>query len=196
MPPSDEALMARCRDGDVEAFEALMAQHLHGVTIHLQKIVFDSDEAQDLAQDVFLKVYTNRAVYTGEGKFSTWLYRIATNTAIDHLRRRGKRRHVSLFASMPAEEEDEEEAELHETIADPGSQAPFEILTAQEEWARLGSALEHLSEPHREVFEMRTVEGLAYRTIADRLGVTPETARSRMHSAKQELKRNLGETSP
>ena len=194
MPPSDEDLMAQCRDGDVPAFETLMRRHLQGVTVHVRRIVSDPDEAQDLAQDVFMKVYANRTAYTGEGKFTTWLHRIAANSAIDHLRRRSRRHHVSLFTAIPGEEEDEEEAELHETIADTGSLAPCEILTAQEEWASLGSALEHLPETHRQVFEMRLVEGLDYRTISQRLGVTAETARSRMHSAKRELKRSVGGT--
>lgn len=192
MPPVDEELMARCRDGDVEAFETLMRQHLRGVTIHIQRIIHDPDAAQDLAQDVFMKVYAGRSAYTGEGKFTTWLYRIATNAAIDQLRRQSKRKCVSLFVTLPPDEEDDEEPELHETISDPGSQAPYEILSAQEEWTSLGSALRHLSEAYREVFELRMVEGLDYKAIGERLGITPETARSRMHAAKQELKRIVG----
>jgi len=159
-------------------------------------MVFDPDEAQDLAQDVFLKVYANRATYTAEGKFSTWLYRIATNAAIDRLRRRRKRRSISLSSMAAVDPDEAEEPELHETLAHPGSQTPHDILSAQEDWARLGSALEYLSDAHREVFEMRTVEGLDYETIGKRLGCTPGAARNRMHAAKQELKRNIGDMNP
>ena len=192
MAPSDEELMGRCRDGDVAAFEALMTRHLRGVTIHLQRIVFDPDEAQDLGQDVFLKLYARRETYTSEGRFTTWLFRIATNAAIDHIRRRSRRRSVSLFATRRRGDEGGEEAELHETLADPGSPAPCDILSAQEEWMSLGSALGQLSDGHREVFEMRTVEGLDYRAIAERLGITPAGARSRMHAAKEEIRRHMG----
>ena len=192
MPPSDEALMALCRDGDVAAFETLVQRRLRAVTGHIQRIVHDADEAQDLAQDVFFKVYTSRGSYTGEGKFITWLFRIATNAAIDHLRRRSTRRSVSLATMAPAEREDEPEPELHENMADGGAQTPFEILSAQEEWAQFGSALERLSDAQRIVFEMRMVQGLDYKTIAQRIGCTPEAARARMQAAKQVVKREVG----
>ena len=192
MSPSDEQLMGNCRSGDVAAFETLVRRHLDAVTSHLRRIVHDPDQAQDLAQDVFLKVYASRETYTGEGKFSTWLHRIATNAAIDHLRRQRKRHFVSLFTMTAADEDGEDEPELHETLAHPGSQTPCEILSAQEEWAEFGEALQHLSVAQREVFVMRTVDGLDYKAIAERLGCTPEAARSRMHAAKEELKRNVG----
>ena len=194
MPVCDEELMLRCRDGDVSAFEELMARHLESVTRHVQRMVFDRDAAQDLAQDVFLKVYTRRDTYTGDGRFGAWLRRIATNAAIDHLRRRKKRRFVSLHALTAAADEDEVESELHETIADSGSQQPYEILSTQEDWTRLGSALDLLSDAQRHVFQLRMWEGLDYKAIAERVGCKPETARTRMHAAMQELKRNMGDT--
>jgi len=192
MPPSDEERMARCRDGDVAAFETLMRRHLDAVTKHVRRIVFDPDQARDLAQDVFLKLYVNRGSYTGEGRFVTWLMRIATNAAIDHLRRQRKRRCVSLYTMLQAGADDEEEAELHETLANPDAPAPQEILAAQEQWTQLVAALEHLPPAQREVFRLRAIQGLNYKAIAERLDCSPEAARNRMHAAKHEIRRRLG----
>ena len=191
MYEADEELMGRCRDGDVAAFEALMSRHIDGVTGHLLRMVTDPNDAQDLAQDAFMKVYANRENYTAEGRFSTWLYRIATNTAIDLLRRRGKRQFVSLSSAMPSRDEESERTELHETLADPGSLAPPEILAMAESWAEVGRAIEHLSEKQRELFRLRSIEGLDYRTIGERLGIGAETVRTRMHSLRQEIRHRM-----
>jgi RNA polymerase sigma-70 factor (ECF subfamily) len=188
---SDEELMDRCRVGDMVAFEVLVSRHMDGVTGHLARMVSDPNDAQDLAQDVFMKVYVNRQTYATDSRFTSWLYRIATNAAIDCLRRRAKRRFVSLSSAMPSHDEGSEATELHETLADPGSLAPPEILAVAESWAEVGRALESLSEKQRELFRLRSIEGLDYKTIGDRLGIGPETVRTRMHSLRQEIKRRM-----
>jgi RNA polymerase sigma-70 factor (ECF subfamily) len=185
---TDEELMKRSRDGDAAAFAVLVERHIEGVTARLTRLVRDPSDAQDLAQDAFMKIHANRHTYTGDGRFVTWLYRIATNAAIDHLRRQGRRRVVSLSAALPSSDPDGDDVELHETLTDPGSQAPDAALAVAERWAEIARALEGLSDDQKEMFGLRVVEGMDYRAIGERFGIGPEAARTRMCILRQEIR--------
>lgn len=180
-PRSDEALMLAWRDGDVAAFEVLyprwrgrlyrfIAHQAHGA-------------ADELFQDVWLRVVGARGQYEVTAKFSTWLFRIAHNRLIDHYRSQG-RNIVALFDAPNADPAAEMPALAQES--------PVALLERKQAAGRILAALDTLPAPQREAFLLAEESGMSLAEIAQATGVGPETAKSRLRYALRRLRLALG----
>jgi RNA polymerase sigma-70 factor (ECF subfamily) len=169
-------LLQACRRGDARAFETLVdATHRQVYTLAL-RLVGDRQEAEDVAQDAYLRVFRSLDGFRGEARFETWLYRIVTNAALNHLRRRGR------FGDLAAEPEDFETGVASE---DPG---PGEALGERDELER---SLARLPEGMRVVVVLKDVYGLSCREIGDELGLAEGAVKVRLHRARRRLKELL-----
>lgn len=192
-PPgqTDEDLMERFRDeGDTAAFETLLKRHERPVFNFIRRMVRDDELANDLLQESFLRVVKSASSYSRKARFTTWLYTIARNQSIDSLRKAKHRRTVSLDAPMKGG--DKGDRTLMERI--PGKSEDAHVrYDAQEMTARIQEAVDQLSEEQREVFMMRQFKGLPFKEIAEVVGVSENTIKSRMRYALESLRLALAE---
>lgn len=174
----DEAeLIERARKGDSEAFGVLVERYQRRVANVALAVVHNQDDAIELAQEAFVRAYENLSKFESRSSFSTWLYRIAANLAIDFWRREG--RHVVLRG-------EDAENEMRRMPSDTGDS--FKTASRKELSARLTAALEELTPEHRTVILLREVEGLSYDEISDALQCPRGTVMSRLHYARNKLR--------
>jgi len=169
-------------------FERLVKQHQVGLLNFFYRLVWDRAVAEDLTQEVFLKLYTRRTGFEPRAKFSTYLYRVGRNCWIDWLRRT---KHSRKNRSLDAEDN------LGHTLAESvpnRSSAPQDGLQRSETSVRIQEALDSLPEEHRVVFTLSEMQGLRYEEIARTLGIPVGTVKSRMFHAVKRLKEKLGRT--
>lgn len=179
-PDRDPDFLARYRDGDPTAFRALVDHFQARMVQFFYRLCWDRDRAEDLCQDLFLKLMQGCRRYRPEGKLSTFVYRVATNLWIDHYRaQRPQRRLFSL--DQAAYDGPAMEVTGHEP-------QPAQVVEGDEEKARLRKALETLTEPHRIVFELAVYQERPYAEISELLGIPVGTIKSRMHNAIAALK--------
>ncbi len=180
----DVALMERIKNDDQEAVIALVERYQSELTGFFFHLSWDQLTAEELAQDVFVNVYRARARYTATARVRTFLYRIAHNLWIDHLRR--SRRHLSLDAEFG-----EDGPRLSDTLSAPEvvHQAGRDIQIR----ARIQQALELLPAGQREVFVLANNHGMKYHDIAAVLSIPEGTVKSRMHSAVRALRDELAD---
>jgi len=171
--PDDSALMLRYKDGDIAAFETLYRRHNDPLYRYLLRLCRHRDTAEDIFQDVWGKIVNARANYRPTAKFTTFLYRVAHNCFVDHLRR--NKRHSNTA---------ELEVELH---AHPGEtlETATERSLAKE---RLSKALLDLPDEQRDAFLLHEEAGLSVDDIALVTGSNRETAKSRLRYAVQKLR--------
>ena len=176
--PSDSALMLRYKDGDVAAFEALYRRHNDSLYRYLLRCCLDRDAAEDVFQEVWGKIIKSRSTYRRTAKFTTFLYRVAHNCFIDHIRR--NKRHLAKADSEP------------DQFANPSDEPE---LAAEKGLARerLELALKALPDEQRDVFLLHEEAGLTIDKIAYVTGVNRETAKSRLRYAVNKLKAALHE---
>ena len=185
---SDEKLMARFQKGRLRAFEILLERHRRGIFYFVLRFTSNRDTAEDLVQDCFLRVVAKKATFQRRSKFTTWLYTIARNLSIDHLRKMRHRNTASL--DQPRKPGSESEVTLMDQIGT--NQAPTD-QKAHERRLRdhITSAIGSLSPEQREVFLMREENGLPFEEIAEIVKAPLNTVKSRMRYALQNLKSNL-----
>ncbi len=192
---SDEQLLAAYRGGDVRAFEKLLARYERPIWSFLRRFVRDAEAAEDLLQEVFLRVVRDAQAsgpaWKGEAKFSTWLYTIARNLCIDRARRTAVRGSASPSIDGPAGGAGETET-LHERIAAPGP-SPDALVAGREAARRIERAVAELPDDQREVFLMREVMELPFAEIASVVGVSEPTVKSRMRYALEKLRTALAD---
>lgn len=182
---SDEQAMWRVQHADDEAAFAQLVRRWEGPIQRLcERMTGDAHAAKDLAQETFVRVFARRKDYQGDGKFSTWLWRIALNLCYDELRRR-QRRETSTFES-----EGGEPLAVLETFraAEP---APDKLVAERERSGLVKRALDELPEIYRTVLVLRHYEDLKFREIAEVLGVPEGTVKSRMTEALAQFSRLL-----
>ncbi len=183
--PSDEVLLRALADGRGHAFDLLVARHGPGVRTYLGHLVRDRALAEDLTQEVFLKVFTRLETREQGRSFVVWLLRIARNEALDHLRRRGM--HQRLVASVRAGVGRLARV-VHRQPARPEEElAHGELLVA------LDRALVELPESQRSAFLLREQDGLSYEEIAAVMDCSPKTVSTRLHRARRALREILAE---
>jgi RNA polymerase sigma-70 factor (ECF subfamily) len=191
---SDEQLLAAYRGGDVRAFEILLARYEKPIWSFLRRFVRDAEAAEDLLQEVFLRVVRDAQesgpAWKGEAKLSTWLYTIARNLCIDRARRTAVRGSASIDGSTGTDEENT--ATLHERIAAPGPSTDA-VVAGREAARRIDRAVAELPEDQREVFLMREVMELPFAEIASLVGVSEPTVKSRMRYALEKLRAALAD---
>ena len=185
---TDEDLMASYLDGDVRAFEQLLERHRRGVYAFILRFAHNRDTAEELLQDVFLKLVDKAETFQQRSKFTTWLYTIARNLCIDHLRKMRHRKTSSLDQAMGTGE-----GEGMTLLDKIGSDEPSPDRSAHSN--RLGElitdAVGKLSPEQREVFLLREQAGLPFDEIASVVDAPVNTVKSRMRYALQNLRANL-----
>jgi len=182
------ALIRQAQAGDRPAFDALVRQYDQAVLRMVLRVAGSPDEASDLFQEVFLKVYRSLHHFRFESRFSTWLYRVVTNVCLDQLRRKKTRREVQ----PPAPEEGQPEY-FHTLADDRATLDPDRRLRSKEISERLAGAMAKLTARERMVFELRHYEGLKLRVIGQMCGTTEETAKNCLFRATQKLRVELGD---
>jgi RNA polymerase sigma-70 factor (ECF subfamily) len=186
--PTDEQLMRAYRAGDLRAFEQLVARHERPVWRFLRRSVGDAALAEDLLQEVFLRVVKARTEWKGESKFSTWVYAIARNLCIDQARRAVHRDAASLDA--PTRRDDAHGETMHDRL--PSSTRDAEGGTSDGQLrTRIDAAVAALPAEQREVFLMREAMDLSFGEIAGVVGAPEPTVKSRMRYALERLRAAL-----
>ena len=181
---SDSELIRAYRGGDEQAFEILLTRHQERVYTKINFIVRDSELANDLFQDTFIKVVRllKEGKYVEEGKFLPWILRIAHNMSIDHFRRNKKMRMVR----------SRDEVDVFATI-DTGDAHIEDLLVAGQIHTDVRLLIDQLPEDQREVVRMRMYDGLSFKEIADTTGVSINTALGRMRYAVINLRKIVEE---
>jgi len=194
LPELDErALVVEAQAGNRAAFEELVRRYDRDVLRLALNLMKRPEDARDVYQESFLKVYRNLHRFRFECSFYTWLYRIVTNVCLDHLRRRQAR-------------PEDQAPEIQMNRQEEGTRDFFEVqreqrptldpersLMGKEIRARLAKAMERLSPRERVVFEMKHYQGLKLRAIGDALGTTEETVKNSLFRATRKLRQELGE---
>ena len=174
----DVVLMLAFRAGDGSAFDALFRRWAAPLLRYLQRMVKDAASAEDLVQEVFLRVHRSRDRYTPDARFSTWLYRIATNLALNELRRPRVRAHHSSDADVAA------------PLRAVGP-APDEHAHARRLTERVELELARLPENQRAALWLASVEGLSYAEVAETLEVSEKAVKALVHRARKTLAKRL-----
>ncbi len=185
----DRTMVERAQAGDRAAFDALVRTYDRDVLKIALRMVGSEEEAADLHQEVFLKVYRSLARFRFQSSFSTWLYRVVTNVCLDHLRRQKRRMEVQ----SPGGDADEKSEFFQSVPEERGALDPERTLHAKEIDSRLRSALDALSPQERMVFELRHYEGLKLRAIGAMCGTTEEAAKNCLFRATKKLRLALGD---
>lgn len=184
---ADEAMEARqlVRDaqaGDLAAYDELVKRHqerIYGLCYHMTS---NHEDAHDLAQDAFVKAWQALKTFKGDASFYTWVYRIAVNTCLNHLKtRRNRSIHLSL---NDLDINPENDPDLVALVSD---RTPRRDAGLSELQRRLNESLLKLSEEHRAVVTLHDIQGVPHDEIAKILGVNPGTVRSRLFYARQQL---------
>ena len=177
------AVVERCRKGDALAWEALVREYQGRVFVVALHYLRDPEEARDLAQEVFIKVYRSLDSFSGEG-FLAWLLRLARNSSIDRLRRRKARPPAS---DVPAEES--------VSLPDSGP-TPEEAWWSDTRRQLVHRAMDRMSEQSREIIQLKEIQGLKLDEIATMLGLPIGTVKSRSSRARVELARRVVDLDP
>ncbi len=180
----DEELVSRVQQGDKTAFDYLVIKYQHRIIQLVNSYVKDPSEAQDVAQEAFIKAYRALGDFRGEAAFYTWLYRIAINTAKNYLNSR-TRRHSDYHLDIQEVEDMGNASQLK------GMDTPLQLLLNQEIMATLNRAIENLPEEMRIAFNLRELEGLSYEEIAQTMDCPIGTIRSRLFRAREAIDKQL-----
>jgi RNA polymerase sigma-70 factor, ECF subfamily len=186
-----EVLMMRFQAGDRAAFSSLVRKHKTPIYNFILRLVRSPSAAEDLVQDVFVRVVQSASDFKHESRFSTWAYAIARNICIDHLRKMSFRQHASLDQ---ASGEDASGPTLLDRTADVRPSAAVErTVIGQELGLRITRCVESLPSDQREVFLLREIGNLPFKEIATITGVPENTVKSRMRYALERLQEALSE---
>lgn len=180
----DQALIKRVQEGDKRAFDLLVLKYQHKVVGIISRFIHDWAECQDVAQEAFIRAYRALPNFRGDSQFYTWLYRIAVNTAKNHL--------VALGRRPPTEDVDAEDAVQFESgvrLRDAGT--PENEVMRQEIEQTVARTVEALPEELRVAITLREVDGLSYEEIAETMGCPIGTVRSRIFRARDAIDQKL-----
>lgn len=178
----DLELVEAAQAGDTRAFEQLMLRYKSRLTHYLLPLTRDGNDTDDIVQETLIKAYMGLHSFRGESSFSTWLFRIGINTAMNSLARRGRQ---LPRVSDPTTDEQGEIQQRFEGNAD--LETPEAKMETKQILDLLDAALEKLPPEQRTSFEMRELEGLSYEEIAEQMHCPVGTVRSRIHRARDTL---------
>jgi RNA polymerase sigma-70 factor (ECF subfamily) len=183
----DIRLMLRVREDDPSAFKELVDLYQHRLVGVLHHLLNSAEEAEDLAQEVFLRVYRNRKKYTPKAKFSTWLFTIANNLALNALRNRKRRPSIPLDTSDSGPMGARPEEQLVQN-RDP---SPSQFLNHRELAERVRAALDTLNERQKIAVILNKFEDMGYSEIAEVMGLTDKAVKSLLSRARCKLREVL-----
>jgi RNA polymerase sigma-70 factor (ECF subfamily) len=186
---TDRNLVVLAQNGDHQAFRQLVERYQRKVYSVTYGMVRNPEDAMDMTQDAFIKAYKNLGSFQGSSSFYTWIYRIAVNLCIDHLRKAGRVQSVDYDDKFKHDQED---------VSDGSSLLPSRLgsnperaMGRRELVDQMQKALEELSPNHRTVILLREVEGLSYEEIAQVLDISKGTVMSRLHHARKNMQAAL-----
>ncbi len=186
----DKALALAMQNGDTEAFALLLRRYEKTVYRTAYLITGNKEDAEDLTQEVFLRVWNGIGGYRGESKFFTWLYAVTKHVCTDRVRKNS--RTPKPFSLTPPD--DAEEAAAPEPRDTDRQNAPDEALCAKETQETVRAAIAALKDEYRVIVLLRDMEGHSYEEIAQMLGIHVGTVKSRLNRARAALKKSLGNT--
>ncbi|MBI5545100.1 MAG: sigma-70 family RNA polymerase sigma factor [Deltaproteobacteria bacterium] len=187
--PDDLTLVRRCQEGDQGAFRSLMERYQKKAFAQALGMLKDKDEAMDVAQEAFVKVYRYLDHFKGDSSFYTWLYRIVANLCVDRIRRKAS-------AQSPDNVEFDEKMEQEE-LATAGILStrlgtnPQKAALRAELAQKIDEALEQIPEKHREILVMRELEGMSYEDLSRVLKIPKGTVMSRLFHARAKMQKLL-----
>jgi RNA polymerase sigma-70 factor (ECF subfamily) len=182
---TDEDVMERCAMGSEAAFRALVQRYRTRIMNLVCRFINDRDRAEEISQEVFLRVFRNRERYRKSGKFSTWIFTIAVNLTKNEIRSRVRHRGTFSLDAM------EEESSGQGVTFPDAKPLPDEDLNATEIGEKVAEALRKIPARYREAVVLRDVEGLSYEEVGQILRIPGGTVRSRINRARLMLKERL-----
>jgi RNA polymerase sigma factor (sigma-70 family) len=180
----DQILIEKALAGNEGAYRLLLTRHKDAIYRMIVRIVHNQEEAQDLVQETFMKAFGSLSSYKCQYRFTTWLYKIAANSCIDHLR---KRRLVSVSLDQPVKTKD---GEVTIEVAD-WTYNPEQDLTARQKALSIDAAIDSLPKKYREVILYRHKQDKSYEEIAQILSIPVGTVKARIFRARELLKKRL-----
>ncbi len=186
----DKVLVARFKDGDEAAFEEMVSRYWDRIYAMVLQLLRNSQDAEEVTQDAFIRAHRGLENFRGDSSFSTWLYQIATNLARNrywYWFRRKRDKSVS-FDQTVGGDSDTTLAEIFQADIE----TPQDIAVTNEFQERVSAAMELLNVKHREVLVLRNVKSLSYEEIANHLGISIGTVKSRIARARESLRDRLG----
>ncbi|MED5372346.1 MAG: sigma-70 family RNA polymerase sigma factor [Myxococcota bacterium] len=181
----DTAVVEAVLAGDSAAYRSLVERYQRRIYAMVTGMVRDKEDARDLTQEAFIKAFKNLERFRKDSSFYTWLYRIAMNLAIDHLRKHGKRKHAEFDEQIATRDGEGAIDERHRSL-DPSKELQRKRLGD-----RIFNALDQLSPDHRQIVVLREVEGLSYKEIGEVLEIPEGTVMSRLFYARRKLQEML-----
>ena len=197
MQPSDQELiqLIQCHNGD--AFAHFFARYQQAVQRHLGQMLRDAVMAEDLVQEVFLRVWTRAEQWDGRGEVKGWLYRIATNLALNHLRTLRRRPQQPLEAPARSVQKDDwpsnDDSYVPTWLIDAAALEPAVVMAATEQHNLMQRLVDELPGDKQEVFRLVYNGEMDLRSIADQLGIPAGTVKSRLHYSKKQIARRWRE---
>ena len=190
MEETDINLVKLARNGDRMAFQKLVERYQRKIFGLCYGMVRNQDDAMDLVQETFVKVFKNLDRFEGQSSFYTWTYRIATNVSIDYLRKHKRQRTVDYDDGILRDDDVEDAGAL---LPSRLGLNPAKVYGRRELMEKIEEALGALSDHHRQAILLREVEGLSYQEIADVMEVSIGTVMSRLHHARKNMQKHLAD---
>ncbi|WHH59938.1 sigma-70 family RNA polymerase sigma factor [Petroclostridium sp. X23] len=181
----EKMMVQKCKGGDMAAFEQLIENYQKKVFNIAYRILGNPDDASDMAQEVFLKVYKSISNFKEESSLSTWIYRIATNVCLDEVRKRKKAAVVSINSTIQLED-----GEINVQMEDEGP-GPDQLVEEKELREEVRKAIESLNDEHKVAIILRDINGFSYEEISNILQCSLGTVKSRINRARNALKNIL-----
>ena len=183
----DPQLIGQIKEGDAHAFEQFFGRYREQVHYHVRRIVGDQLGADDVVQEVFLRVWNRAGQWSGEGSVAGWLFRIATNLSLSHLRTVRRRREQRL--ETPSVTVERETHHVPEWMIEAASQRPDQLLERVDQRRWLRGQVQDLPADKREVFRLVYDAQVEVREAARRLGIPEGTVKSRLHHGRRQIAR-------
>jgi RNA polymerase sigma factor (sigma-70 family) len=180
----ERLLVEQLKRGDEAAFKTIVETWQNMVYNTALGIVQNAEDAEDIAQETFVQVYQSISSFKGESKFSTWLYRITVAKALDHERRKKRKKRFAFVKSLFGEES-------QVVVNPPDFQHPGVVMDKKEKAATLFKAIASLPENQRIAFTLHKVDGLSYQEVSEVMQTSVSSVESLMHRAKTNLKKKL-----
>jgi len=185
--PADPMLVKRAQGGDLEAYDELIRRYQERIYATIYHMTANHEDANDLAQETFIKAYQALKSFKGDSSFFTWVYRIAVNKTINFLKQRKNKTHMSL---NDLDFNAEHDPDLVALVSDKTPRREVNLIELQE---KLNDAMQKLSEIHRLVVTLHDVQGLSHEDISKIMGCNTGTVRSRLFYARQQLQAYLSD---
>lgn len=183
---TDSQLAQLAAGGEQSAFLVLYDRYKVGVQLHVGQFISQREEVEDVVLESFQKAFSQIDAYNSEFKFSTWLYRIARNTAFDHIERSGR-----MNSNMPTNSIDDEGASLRDIAASTGN--PEVDVIRSQEYDKIVASINGLPDTYRRVAQMVFIENFGYQEVADATGLPLNTVKTRVKRAKENLLKIMDE---